>query len=1188
MFKTDEPAIGLWDADQASQADTVASRPVGARPTTSPPASAGRKLPETGAAMSQSLLFARRFAPLFWCQFFAALNDNLLKNALAMFVLFRIGGEGGASLVTLATATLMAPYFFLSALGGELADKFDKGEVTRRLKLAEIGAAAIAIAGFYASSVATLFFALFLFGVLGALFSPAKYGMLPDCLHRDELPKGNALVEAATFIAILVGTILGGIAMEEGRDPAYLALGMIGFAILSYASAWFIPPTPRADSALKIDVNIARSTFAFLAELHREPKLWRLGLVTSIFWLLGAVGTSLLPALVAQTMHGSQSVATVHLAVFAVSIGLGSGLAAFLSHGQIVLLPSVLGAAGVAFAAADLALMLALRAPPSDASLLALGPYFAQPGAWRALIDLALMSISGGMIVVPSFAALQAYSDPARRARIIGAVSVLNAAAMVGGGLLVAALQAYGAPIWALFGGLALFAAASAFWINKAVVESPLRDLLSIFFRSLYRLEVKGLENFDRAGPNPIVALNHVSFLDAALALSIMPRAPVFAIDRTIAHAWWVKPFLRFAQVVPLDPTKPLGARTLINAVKRGEPLVIFPEGRLTVTGSLMKVYDGVGLIADKSGAEILPVRIEGPEATIFSRVPKAKERRRLFPKFKLTVLEPTRLSVDEELKGRKRRALAGLGLYHIMSDLLYSTTDVDRTIFEATVAAARHHGHSRIALEDPVTGKLTYRKLLTATRALGEKLAALTEPGETVGLMLPNANGAGVAFLALSSAGRVPAMVNFTAGSANILAGLKGAGAKRITTSRAFIEAARLEKLVAALAEEVELLYLEDLRRRVTPFDKLRALLLHHRALTPRGPDAVAAVLFTSGSEGAPKGVALSHRNMLTNVAQAAARIDFSREDKLFNVLPIFHCFGLTAGFVLPLVSGVPIYLYPSPLHYRIVPELVYGSNATILFGTDTFLAGYARTANAYDFRSIRYVVAGAEPVKENTRDVWSEKFGVRILEGYGVTETAPVLALNTPMHNKFGTVGRLVPGIEPRLEPVDGVEGAGRLFVRGPNVMLGYLRAENPGVLEPPRDGWHDTGDIVAIDAEGFVTIKGRAKRFAKIGGEMVSLARIEALAGELWPDALSAAASEPDPRKGERIVLATQHRDATRADFQAFAKSKGASELMIPAEIVVVETLPLLGSGKLDFAGVTRMIRERTGRRWRGERA
>jgi acyl-[acyl-carrier-protein]-phospholipid O-acyltransferase/long-chain-fatty-acid--[acyl-carrier-protein] ligase len=282
--------------------------------------------------------------------------------------------------------------------------------------------------------------------------------------------------------------------------------------------------------------------------------------------------------------------------------------------------------------------------------------------------------------------------------------------------------------------------------------------------------------------------------------------------------------------------------------------------------------------------------------------------------------------------------------------------------------------------------------------------------------------------------------------------------------------------------------------------------------------------------------------------------------------------------GFALPLVSGVPVYFYPSPLHYRIVPELVYGSNATILFGTDTFLAGYARTANSYDFRSLRYVVAGAEPVKEATRKVWSEKFGVRILEGYGVTETAPVLALNTPMFNKFGTVGHLMPGVEARLEPMPGVEDGGRLLVRGPNVMLGYLKADNPGVLQPPPDGWHDTGDIVAIDAQGYVTIKGRAKRFAKIGGEMVSLAAVEALAAELWPKAPSAAATEIDPRKGERVVLVTQQKDATRGEFIAFAKTSGAADLMVPAEIMIVDALPLLGSGKLDFPAVTRLVRER----------
>src|SRR5204862_4189172 len=296
---------------------------------------------------------------------------------------------------------------------------------------------------------------------------------------------------------------------------------------------------------------------------------------------------------------------------------------------------------------------------------------------------------------------------------------------------------------------------------------------------------------------------------------------------------------------------------------------------------------------------------------------------------------------------------------------------------------------------------------------------------------------------------------------------------------------------------------------------DKLRAFLNYHRPLVRRKADDWAAILFTSGSEGVPKGVVLSHRNMLANAAQAAARIDFGRQDKVFNVLPVFHSFGLTVGVVLPLVSGVRVYLYPSPLHYRTVAELIYAVNATIMFGTDTFLAGYARVAHPYDFRSLRYILSGAEAVKESTRRVYMEKFGLRILEGYGVTETAPALALNTPMFNKFGTVGRLLPGMEARLEPVEGVEDGGRLWVRGPNVMLGYLKAENPGVLEPPPEGWHDTGDIVTIDERGFIRIKGRAKRFAKVGGEMVSLAAVEALAADLWPQTPSAVVATPDLR-------------------------------------------------------------------------
>ncbi|HEY8440513.1 MAG TPA: AMP-binding protein, partial [Xanthobacteraceae bacterium] len=796
----------------------------------------------------------------------------------------------------------------------------------------------------------------------------------------------------------------------------------------------------------------------------------------------------------------------------------------------------------------------------------------------RFAIDLAGIAIAGGLFIVPTFAAVQAWAGADRRARVVAAVNVLNAAFIAGGTILIAVLQLAGMTTSQLFLLLAAACVAVAVAIGRTMPASALADSLSIIYRTLFRMEVKGIEHINNAGPHLIVALNHVSFLDASLAMSLINRKSVFAIDVAVAQRWWVKPLLYFIPAIPLDPLKPMALRDLIAAVKAGDALIIFPEGRLTMTGSLMKVYDGAAMVADKSDAEIVPVRIEGLEQTPFSRLSRQQVQRRWFPKVKVTVLDPVKLTVDPDLKGRKRRVAAGAALYGVMSDLIFRTTSTDHTIIEAVIRAAETHGRRRVAIEDPVTGPLTYKRLLAGAAVLGEKLMPLAAEGRSLGVMLPNANGAVLTVLALMSAGRVPGMINFTAGAANVLAACKAAQIDTIITSRAFIERGKLSHLVAELEKQVRIVFLEDIRARITLLDKLRGLLNADKPLVARKADDWGAILFTSGSEGAPKGVVLSHRNMLANTAQAAARIDFGREDKLFNVLPVFHSFGFTVGVVLPLVYGVRVFLYPSPLHYRTVAELIYAVNATIMFGTDTFLNGYARVAHAYDFRSLRYILAGAEPVKESTRRIYMEKFGIRILEGYGVTETAPVLALNTPMFNKYGTAGRLLPGMEAKLEKVEGVEEGGRLLVRGPNVMLGYLRTSNPGVLDPPPEGWHDTGDIVTIDEQGFITIKGRAKRFAKIAGEMISLAAVEALASELWPDALSAVVAMPDARKGERLVLVTQQQGATRGEFHSYAKAQHASELMIPSEVWHLEKLPLLGSGKVDMMALTRLVQDR----------
>lgn len=1114
--------------------------------------------------MFTRLMTARRFAPLFWCQFFAAFNDNFVKNAMALLILYGIAHVNGGALVTLAGGVFILPFFLFSSLGGQLADRYDKALIARRVKFAEIWIVLIASAGFVVQSLPLLFLGLFLMGTLSALFGPVKYGILPDHLAKDELVSGNALIEMATFAAILGGTVGGALAFTHTGEWAVAGFTFV-LAVIAWLSARGIPRTLPGAPDLKIDRNIWRSTMTLLADIRAEKPIWRGALIVSWFWLVGAVVLSLLPTLVKENVGGLESVVTLFLVLFTIGVAIGSTLAAKLSEGRILL--ALVPAAGLLMGvfAIDLAFMMGTLAPAAQP----IGWYdFLTSGAGvHAAIGLIGLAAAGGAFVVPTFAFVQAAADEDRRARVIAGNNVLNAAFMVAGAVVVAGLQfaGFGAPaLLGLIGAASLLVAILA---GRAFQGQVLRDLIKLVFRVLFRVEVTGAEHLKAAGPGSVIAINHVSFLDAPLIMALLDNDPVFAVDRAIAEAWWVKPFLRLVRAFPLDPTKPMATRDLIRQVQQGEQLVIFPEGRITVTGSIMKIYDGSALIADKADAPVVPVRIEGLEQTYFSRLDNHQTRKRLFPKVRVTILPPRKLQVDRELLGRKRRRAAGAALYDVMSDLVFETSQTNVTVYQAVEDAAVRLGMGRIVLEDPLGTILSYRKLLLGAKIFGDKLAKETAPGEKVGVLLPNAAGIAVVLMGLSRHGRVPVMLNYTAGATNLVTACKAAQVKLVVASRAFIEKARLEAEVTELEKHVRVLMSEDIRASVTTPDKIRAM-LPLRAPKPADPDEPAFVLFTSGSEGTPKGVVLSHRNILTNVAQVAARIDFSPADIMFNVLPVFHSFGLTGGLVLPMVSGLKTYLYPSPLHYRIIPELVYATNATAIVGTDTFLMGYARTANPYDFRSLRFVVAGAEPVKAETRRVWMEKFGHRILEGYGVTECAPVLAVNTPMFNRVGTVGRMLPGISHRLETMAGIEEGGRLQVRGPNVMLGYLRAEAPGVIEPPELGWYDTGDIVAIDEEGFVAIRGRVKRFAKIAGEMISLAAIDAMVAALRPDAEHVAVAVPDARRGERIILMTTAPDLTRAALQAHGRERGVTELMIPAEILRMDELPLLGSGKVDF--------------------
>ncbi|WP_342358506.1 acyl-[ACP]--phospholipid O-acyltransferase [Terrarubrum flagellatum] len=1129
--------------------------------------------------MFASLLKSRRFAPLFWCQAFSAFNDNILKNGLAILILFGIGRSDPARaelLVTLAGAILVAPFFFLSGLGGQIADRFDKALIAKRLKFAEIAAAGFAAAGFLLQSIPSLFFALFLFGVVSALFGPIKYGILPDHLKKDELPAGNALVEGATFIAILIGTIVGNTLAEDPSHSFFIAGGTLAVAVACWLSARMIPKTGEAAPTLKIDPNILRSTWDTLSEVRDGGRIWWGTIAVSWFWMTGAVLMMLVTFMAKDVIGGSASVATTLTLAFTIGIALGSLGAAWLSGGRQILFLTVIGGFLIGLFCA----LLAWKAGVTVQKLPEIGwrAFIADP-EMRGFIYLVIaIAFSGGLFIVPVFAAVQSWAGEDRRARVIAGGNVVSAGFIVGGTLAAGALRNAGLslPTLLLVVGLATIIASLVFM--RLLPMNGFRDATALILRLFFRVEIKGAENLKSNGRHRVIVANHVSFLDGALLATLTDDDPLFAIDRTMLQQWWVKPFTRISRLIPIDPVNPLGARVLINAVKNGETLVIFPEGRITVTGSLMKIYEGSALAADKGEAEILPVLIEGAERTPFSKLKPDQVARKWFPKITMTVAPARDLKIDPALVGRVRRRAAGAALTDLMMQLRMESTNLDRNLFDALLARVEHDGGSKQIVQDPLTGALSYRKLLIGAHALGRKIAAMSEVGERVGVLLPNSNGVVVTFFALQRFGRVPAMLNFSAGPTNIVSACVTAQIKLVLTSKVFIEKAKLEPVIAALSDKARVVFLEDVRTTISSVDKVRALLGAKSHGVQRAADDEAAILFTSGSEGAPKGVVLSHRNILANCAQVKSTIDFGPSDLLFNVLPVFHSFGLTVGMALPVLEGVPLFLYPTPLHYRLIPELVYGVNATILFGTDTFLRGYARMAHAYDFRSLRIVGAGAEPVQAETRRTYLEKFGARILEGYGVTEAAPVVAINTPMFAKAGTVGKLMPDMEARLDKVPGVAEGGRLFLRGPNIMKGYLLATNPGVLQPPVDGWHDTGDIVTIDADGFVTIRGRVKRFAKIGGEMVSLAAIEAALSDYEPNWLHAVIAIPDARKGERLVLVTTAKRATLQDASAHLRARGVSPLAIPSELMLIEQMPVLGSGKIDFVTTEKMVRER----------
>ena len=1121
--------------------------------------------------MSDHLLKSRRFLPLLLTQFLGALNDNLFKNALLTFVAIKMA-EKADILSNVIAALFIIPFFLLSATAGEVSDKYDRSRVARVLKVIElilmIGVGIV----WYLNNIYCLIGLLTLMGAQSAFFGPVKYALLPQHLKPTELVAGNAYVEASTYVAILLGLIIGVLLPIEGVIALLIALALIGVV-----TAWNIPKATPVRPHSTISLNLVKANLKTLSVIRENKIVFRSILGATWFWTIGAfIAVQIFP-LTTNILHAEKLVITFFLVLFSIGVALGSLACERMMREtiQATYIPGCALAIGICF---YVLYALTSNYPAFSGEFATFTQFFLErPHAVGISITLFLIAFFGGLYIVPLNALIQKNAPKEYMATVIGGNNILNAFGMAIISILAVVLLAKGMTIPHLFLLVAIASIVVFIYICRLLPDALVRSIFKGLFKVLFRVHLEGVKNFKKAGDRVLVIANHTSLLDGLLIATFMPDKITFAINTDWAKKWFIKPFGLLVDLYPLDPTNPMAIRSLINEVQKNKKVMIFPEGRISVTGGLMKVYEGAGVVAQKADAKIVPVRINGAQFSKFSYL-KNKLKTRTFPKINMTILPPRRFTIPEGIVGRDQRHYISMQLYDLMADMMYATSDINEHLFVSLLKSATLYGRHQKIVEDIERKPLTYSGLLAKSYVLGKAYETAIKE-EYVGLMLPNGLANVISLFALESVDKVPVMLNFSQGIQQIISCIKTVKVKTVITSKLFVRLAHLEEVDKALkANGTKVIYLEHFAKDISLKDKAFGL---GRFIIKKKPqhtaDKPAVVLFTSGSEGMPKAVLLSHKNLQANRYQISSIMAFNSSDVFFNALPMFHSFGLSVGTIIPVLSGIKTFFYPSPLHYRVIPELVYDTNATIVCGTDTFFYGYGNMGHPYDFFNLKYAVVGGEKLKDTTAELWMKKFGVRVLEGYGSTETGPVLALNTPMNMKQGTVGRFVPHITYKIRPVPGVEQGGRLWVQGDNIMLGYMKADKPGKLQPAKNHWYDTGDIVSIDEDGFIRIQGRAKRFAKIAGEMVSLTSIEQAIDQLYEGAVQGILTEPDEKKGEQLILITNHENPSLTDLRKFFKSKGFSELWIPKNVIYMKNPPVLGTGKFDYQTAKKMLAE-----------
>ncbi len=1197
--------------------DPATDAPATDAPATDAPAT---DAPATDAPIEPSNgLMTRSFMGLLVTQFLGALNDNMFRWLAISIGMQQLGEEYA---LLLGTALFTIPYLIFANFAGYLADRFDKRIVIVYCKVAEIALMVLGLWGIATGSLPLLFLVVTLMGTQSALFGPAKFGSIPEMVRNDRISAANGVMGMITVTASALGAFFGlalfqlneatiqgrltGQGMSETTGLWPLASVFFGTAILGWLASLFIYRLTPADPNRVMPLNPFKETWGDLKFLASRGPLMRASLGISFFWLLASLAQNNI-AIFGQDVFGLDKVGVgVMLVVLIVGVAAGSVLAGVMSRGRVELGLVPLGVAVIIFSAVLLCLVgnhvptpILEHTAEGKTVWHHLDEVTSSAAFWWCNGFLLTLGLGAGLFNIPLESFLQQKSDAKTRGTVIAAANFLAFFMMVVSAglfyLMGKVLELSTSNIFLVVGLISVPVLLYVIWL---LPYATVRFGVWIISLAFYRLKVTGRENIPEEG-GALLVCNHVSRLDGPLLLMACSRPVRIIADVDFFKGRILSWIAKAYNIIHLNPN--MGPKGIVQALKTakkaaqdGELVCIFPEGELTKTGQMAEFQRGMMKIVDGTDIPVIPVNLGGLWGSIFSY-----SQGKLFWKKPTTWPYPVTVRFGKPIISPKsvyeiRQAVQHLGVETVENQ------QTKRLVPQRRFLRRCRRNLSRVKVADSSGAELSGGKLLAGSLVMKRLLKRhVFQPEESmIGVLLPPTVAGTVINAAISLSRKVAVNLNYTLSENNINYCIKTAGIKHIITSRKF-----MEKLSFKL--DAELIYAEDLKENVTTFDKIIAaaqayamptfLLERLHGLTKIRPDDVLGIIFTSGSTGEPKGVMLTHQNVMSNIESTDALFHWKASDSIMGIMPFFHSFGFTLSLWMTMTTDIRAVFHFNPIDARTIGKLCEKHEVSILMGTPTFLRSYLKRCTPEQMKHLELVVVGAEKLPRELADEFEQKFGVFPTEGYGATELSPLAAANVPKTRtgaetedgqKFGTVGRVIPGSTVRIvDPDSGEElpanTQGVLQFYGPNVMSGYLNQPEK-TAEVIRDGWYHTGDIGTIDEAGFITLTGRLNRFSKIGGEMVPHVKIEehlrAIVKADFPEdenleSALAVTAVPDPKKGEKLVVL--HKPLTRSVEEILKQfdEENLPNLWRPSRdcFVEVEAVPILGTGKLDLQGI-----------------